>query len=150
MPLDAKDKTILAELQFDADRTDRELAQIAKVSPAAFSVRKKKLKNEAYIKKIQAILNPEKFDLNILGFVLVKLASRNHDAYDTLEQRLKSEANVFELHNVFGAYDAIIKIRAKNNKDLFDIMKRLSLEIELTTETLIVSESPVEELNISI
>ena len=150
MALDDKDKLILIELQKDSDRTNKELASLVGLSPAAFSARKERLKQEGYIKGIHAVLSPEHFSLHSTGYVLVTFDEKGMKAEEDFKRVASSKPNVLDVHVLLGEYDAIVKLRAKNNNELLDIVYDIAAKAKVKTQTLVIARSPLQTTDISI
>ena len=69
--LDKNDHKILQELQQDAGRRIRELEKSTKLPRSTIHNRIKKLKKEKVIKKIKAVVDPEKLNLNVCVLIHV-------------------------------------------------------------------------------
>jgi Lrp/AsnC family leucine-responsive transcriptional regulator len=147
---DERDRKILSELQKDSDRTNKEIADIVGVSAAAFGARKDRLKRERYIKKIHAVLEPSSFELHWTGFVLVSLLTKGPEADKKFAEVVMSKPNVLDVHSTFGQYDAIIKLRARSNEELFKTVEEIAREGGAETETLVVARTSHETTDIDI
>jgi Lrp/AsnC family leucine-responsive transcriptional regulator len=152
MELDDRDRIILDELQKNSDRTNVELAKLVGVSPAAFSARKERLKNEGYISSINAILDPSHFELNSTGFILIKLnaGKKERGVNDRAMDIAAKLPNVLEVHSVLGQYDIIVKVRAKNNDHLLEIAESIGIEADAITETVVGARSRLETTRIDV
>jgi Lrp/AsnC family leucine-responsive transcriptional regulator len=150
MALDDRDRIILEELQKDSDRTNVEIADVVRVSPAAYSARKKRLKDEGYIKKVNAVLDHSQFELNATGFILIKLIKQGREANDRAIAAAENIPNVLEVHALLGQYDILVKVRAKNNAQLLGIAETIGAQAEVTTETVVVARTTIETTSINV
>ena len=114
--LDATDLQILKTLQKNAKLTTKELADAVHLTPTPVFERQKRLERQGYIKKYVAILDPEKLNQGLLVFCKVKLKQINHDIADAFVRRIQRIPEVTECYNTSGAYDYLLKVRAKDMK----------------------------------
>ena len=114
--LDEIDLQILKTLQKNAKLTTKELADAVHLTPTPVFERQKRLEKKGYIKKYVAILDPEKLNQGLLVFCKVKLKQINHDIADAFVRRIQRIQEVTECYNTSGAYDYLLKVRAKDMK----------------------------------
>ena len=79
--------------------------------------RQKRLERQGYIKKYVAILDPDKLDKGLLVFCKVKLQQINHEIADAFTRRILRIPEVTECYNTSGAYDYLLKVRARDMKE---------------------------------
>jgi len=118
--LDKNDKKILEELQRDADRKIYQLEKATLLPRSTIHNRVKKLKKDQVIKKIKAIVDPEKIDLDVcvLIHIVVSFKKGTHE----IAERLSRLKNVEEVYITAGVFDIIAKVRFRNNKGLSDFI----------------------------
>ena len=114
--LDDIDIQILKTLQKNAKLTTKELADAVHLTPTPVFERQKRLEKRGYIKKYVAILDPEKLNQGLLVFCKVKLTQINHEIADAFVRRIQRIPEVTECYNTSGAYDYLLKVRAKDMK----------------------------------
>jgi Lrp/AsnC family leucine-responsive transcriptional regulator len=114
--LDEIDLQILKTLQKNAKLTTKELADAVHLTPTPVFERQKRLEKKGYIKKYVAILDPEKLGLGLQVFCKVKLKQINHEIADSFTRRIMRIPEVTECYNTSGAYDYLLKVRAKDMK----------------------------------
>ncbi|MBP5799529.1 MAG: Lrp/AsnC family transcriptional regulator [Prevotella sp.] len=114
--LDETDLQILKTLQRNAKLTTKELADAVHLTPTPVFERQKRLEKKGYIKKYVAVLDPEKLDQGLLVFCKVKLKQINHEMADAFTRRIQRIPEVTECYNTSGAYDYLLKVRAKDMK----------------------------------
>ena len=114
--LDETDRQILKTLQKNAKLTTKELADAVHLTPTPVFERQKRLERQGYIKKYVAILEPEKLGLGLLVFCKVKLKQINHEIADAFVRRIQRIPEVTECYNTSGAYDYLLKVRARDMK----------------------------------
>ena len=115
-PIDETDLQILKTLQKNAKLTTKELADAVHLTPTPVFERQKRLERQGYIKKYVAILDPEKLGLGLVVFCKVKLKQINHEFADAFTRRIMRIPEVTECYNTSGAYDYLLKVRARDMK----------------------------------
>ena len=114
--LDQTDLQILKTLQRNSKLTTQELADAVHLTPTPVFERQKRLERQGYIKKYVAVLDPEKLGLGLLVFCKVKLKQINHEIADAFTRRIMRIPEVTECYNTSGAYDYLLKVRARDMK----------------------------------
>jgi Lrp/AsnC family leucine-responsive transcriptional regulator len=114
--LDETDLQILKTLQKNAKLTTKELAEAVHLTPTPVFERQKRLERLGYIRKYVAVLDPEKLDQGLLVFCKVKLKQINHEIADAFVRKIQRIPEVTECYNTSGAYDYLLKVRAKDMK----------------------------------
>ena len=114
--IDQTDLQILKTLQRNAKLTTKELADAVHLTPPPVFERQKRLERQGYIKKYVAVLDPEKLGQGLLVFCKVKLKQINHEIADTFTRRIMRIPEVTECYNTSGAYDYLLKVRARDMK----------------------------------
>ena len=114
--IDETDLQILKTLQKNAKLTTKELADAVHLTPTPVFERQKRLERQGYIKKYVAILDPEKLGLGLVVFCKVKLKQINHEIADAFTRRIMRIPEVTECYNTSGAYDYLLKVRARDMK----------------------------------
>lgn len=120
--LDETDLQILKTLQRNAKLTTKELADAVNLTPTPVFERQKRLERKGYIRKYIAVLDPEKLDLGLLVFCKVKLKQINHEIADAFTRRIMHLPEVTECYNTSGAYDYLLKVRARDMKQYQDFV----------------------------
>ena len=114
--LDETDLQILRILQKNAKLTTKELADAVHLTQTPVFERQKRLERQGYIKRYAAILDPEKLGQSLLVFCKVKLQQINHETADAFTRRIQYIPEVTECYNTSGAYDYLLKVRARDMK----------------------------------
>ena len=118
--LDRLDKQILKLISADARIPFLEVARICEVSGAAIHQRIQKLTNMGVLKVSQFIIDPEKVGYETCAYIGLNL--KNPEDFDRVVEELKDLPEVTECHYTTGNFDMFIKIYAKNNHHLLDII----------------------------
>ena len=128
MILDETDLQILKTLQKNAKLTTKELADAVHLTPTPVFERQKRLEKKGYIKKYVAILDPEKLNLGLQVYCKVKLKQINHEIADAFVRRIQRIPEVTECYNTSGAYDYLLKVRARDMKQYQEFVLNKFLE----------------------
>ena len=148
--MDKTDLKILSLLQENARITNKEVANRVGMVPSGVLERIRKLEQNGYITEYSTRLKPEKLNLGLLAFVLV----RTNDApgvVDTAEE-LKKLPEILEVHHVAGEDCYLLKVRLKDNRSLALFMREKLGRISTitSTRTVIVLETIKETSKIHI
>lgn len=118
--LDSLDRKILRLIAADARVPFLEVARSCNVSGAAIHQRIQKLTALGVLKGSQFIINPEKIGYEACAYVGLFL--KDPSSFDEVVEKLRQIPEVTECHYTTGGYDMFIKIYAKNNHHLLDII----------------------------
>jgi Lrp/AsnC family transcriptional regulator, leucine-responsive regulatory protein len=118
MDIDQVDRTLLEMVQRDSSGTLQELARVVNLSAPGVQKRLQKLEEAGVILGQKAMVRREALGFDLLCFVQVNL--RNHDlgAVRSFREAIKSMPQVLECHHITGAADYLLKVVARNRRDL--------------------------------
>ena len=134
--LDNKDLKILTLLQQDGRASYSDIARKMGMSEAAIYSRIQKLIKNGVVKKIQAILDPEKLGYTVTAFISI---TAHPMKYDKVLSQLSMIPEVLEIHDVTGEHYCLVKVRTKDKESLAKILDRIgTLDGVTSTETKIV------------
>jgi Lrp/AsnC family transcriptional regulator for asnA, asnC and gidA len=134
--LDDLDEKILRMIVNNARIPFLEVARECDVSGAAIHQRVQKLTNLGVIKGSEFVIDPEKIGYETCAFVGIFLTSPS--TFDYVVKEMEKIPEVVECYYTTGQYDLMIKVYAKNNKDLLRIIHSELQPLGLSrTETLI-------------
>ena len=139
--IDKLDKKILRLIAEDARIPFLEVARICKVSGAAIHQRIQKLYNNGVLKGSQFIMEPEKIGFATCAFMGLKLTDPEN--FDVAVEGLKKIPEVVECHYTTGNFDMFIKIYAKNNHHLLDIIHDQLQPLGLSSSETLISFNTV-------
>lgn len=149
--LDALDKKILQLIANDARIPFLEVARACNVSGAAIHQRIQKLTAQGVLKGSQFIIDPEKIGYETCAYVGLYL--KDPGDFDEVVEKLRRIPEVTECHYTTGGYDMFIKIYARNNHHLLNVIHDKLQPLGLSRSETIVSfnavidrQLPVEEL----
>jgi len=133
--LDELDEKILKMIVENARVPFLEVARACDVSGAAIHQRVQKMTNLGVIKGSEFLVDPEKIGYETCAYVGIFLTSPS--TFDTVVKELEKIPEVVECYYTTGQYDLLIKVYAKNNKDLLRIIHSELQPLGLSrTETL--------------
>ncbi len=134
--LDELDFKILGLIAGNARMPFLEVARECNVSGVAIHQRVQKLVNMGILKGSEFIVDSHKVGLEACAFVGIYL--QNPHDFDFVIAELQKIPEVVECHFTTGDYDMIIKLYARNNQHLLDVIHDRLQPIGLSrTETLI-------------
>ncbi len=139
--LDALDKKILKLVQNDARIPFLEVARACNVSGAAIHQRIQKLTSVGILKGSQFIIDPEKIGYETCAYVGLYL--KDPEKFDSVVDKLRQILEVTECHYTTGGYDMFIKIYARNNHHLLNIIHDKLQPLGLSRSETIVSFNAV-------
>lgn len=131
--LDTIDKKILYLLQNNARMSNVDISREVKLAPSVTLSRIRKLEEKGIIAGYSAKLNPHAVGVDMLAFVLIKVAGDKD-----IESSLVDIPGVQEVHNVAGDDCYLIKIRTQNTESLSLLLKEKIRGESISTKTIIV------------
>ena len=118
--LDPIDIRILEELTNDARIPFVQLAKKLKVSNTLIHQRIKKMKEAGIIKNASYQLDPWRLGYQTSAYTQILLADSKH--HRKVEEELSKIPEIVECVNISGRYAILVKIYARNNRHLRDII----------------------------
>ncbi len=91
-------------------------------------------KRRSHRKRI-AVLNPEKLDLGLTVFVMIKTDKHNQAWLSEFQETVKAFPEIIEVNRLAGEYDYLLKVITRNNQSYDAFYKRLIARIELSNVT---------------
>ena len=139
--LDSLDKKILSLIASDARIPFLEVARACNVSGAAIHQRIQRLTALGILKGSQFIVNPEKIGYETCAYIGLYL--KDPSKFDEVVEELRRIPEVVECHYTTGGFDMFIKIFAKNNHHLLNIIHDKLEPLGLSRSETIVSFNAV-------
>ena len=134
--LDSLDESILKLIAANARIPFLEVARECGVSGAAIHQRIQKLTNLGILKGSEFILDPESIGYETCAYMGVYL--KHPEEFESVFEGVKRIPEVVECHYTTGQYDMFLKVYAKNNHHLLDIIREKLQPLGLSrTETII-------------
>lgn len=110
LTLDAKDYSILREIQRNANLTNAELASRVRLSPSPCLARVRALEEQGVITGYVALLDAPKVGLNVSVFIQVSLEKQVESALDNFEAAMNRCSEVMECYLMTGDSDYLIRV----------------------------------------
>lgn len=146
--LDEKDLKILKILQDDGRASYSDIARKMGMSEAAVYSRIQKLLRSGVIRRIQAILDPEKLGYTVTAFISI---TANPMKYEKVLSELSAIPEISEIHDVTGEHYCLVKVRVRDKESLAKILDRIgALDGVTSTETRIVLRTLKESYELPI
>ena len=139
--LDSLDKKILSLIASDARIPFLEVARACNVSGAAIHQRIQRLTALGILKGSQFIVNPEKIGYETCAYIGLYL--KDPSKFDEVVEELRRIPEVVDCHYTTGGFDMFIKIFAKNNHHLLNIIHDKLQPLGLSRSETIVSFNAV-------
>lgn len=108
MPLDELDKRLLNQLQDNCDLSNQDLAELVHASAPTCLRRVRRLKQEGYIRKQVALLEPSKIQAGLTVIVELTLDQQGAEHVDEFERLMQSESAVQQCYHVATGPDFIL------------------------------------------
>ncbi len=143
LPIDSTDRKILKYLTRDARVKVTDIASYIGMRSAAIHQRLAKIKKAGYIKGYTVQLDEKKLGYHTCAFVGIFMDRNSH--YTDIVDKLNRIDEVVEAHYTTGVYGLFIKLYARDNDHLMQILNTKIQEIKgiTRTETFISLEEPV-------
>lgn len=111
---------ILDILEDDARTTTEEMAMMLDVPKEMIEQELEKLQNERVIVKYTAVLDREKLaeDEFVDAMIEVKITPQRDYGYDDMARRIYRYEEVHSVYLMAGAYDLLVRVRARSMKDI--------------------------------
>ncbi len=131
--LDPFDVRLLNELTADARIPLVQLSKKLNVSNTLIHQRMRKLKEVGIINKATYDLDPWKLGFHTCSYTQIMLSDSKH--HRTVESELEKIPEIVECVNIAGRYAILVKIYARDNRHLRDIIYEKILKIEAVEGT---------------
>jgi Lrp/AsnC family transcriptional regulator for asnA, asnC and gidA len=118
--LDSLDYKILQTLSVNGRKPFLEIARECNVSGAAIHQRIQKLMAMGVLKGSECLINPSSVGYDTCAYIGFFL--KDPSKYEDVVERLKTIPEVVEVHFTTGEYDMFIKLYARNNDHLLNII----------------------------
>ncbi|MEQ3513963.1 Lrp/AsnC family transcriptional regulator [Pseudoalteromonas sp. BZB3] len=116
--LEKQDKKILSQLQSNGRMSMVDLAKETHMSESTCLRRTKTLEEKGVIKGYSAVLDAEEAGFGVLAFVQVSIDQKNEAAFDKFKLAVIEHPLILECYSLSGAYDHLMKVVARSNKEL--------------------------------
>ena len=142
--IDSTDRKILKYLIRDARVKITDIASFVGMTSAAIHQRLAKIKKAGFIKGYSVNLDEKKLGYHTCAFVGIFMDRNSH--YKDIVEKLNRIDEVVEAHYTTGVYGLFIKLYARDNDHLMQILNSKIQEISgiTRTETFISLEEPID------
>ena len=123
--MDHVDLRILNTLQQDASGSIAEIAERAGTSQTPCWRRIKRMEEDGIIKKRVALLDQEKLNIGLTGFILIRTAEHDEEWLRAFAEGVKAMPEVLEFHRMTGEVDYLLRIVTIDLKGYDAIYKKL-------------------------
>jgi len=138
--VDDIDRTLLAQLQRDANQSYAALGQAAGLSAGAAHERVRKLRERGVIRRTTVEVDPAAAGRGVLAFVMVSANDWMGD--EATREGLAAIPDIQEAHIIAGPASVLVKIRTATTEDLQSTLRRIfAIDGVTGTQTIVVLES---------
>lgn len=123
--LDKIDRRLLALLQQDCTCSLQALADAVNLTTTPCWKRLKRLEDEGFILGKVALLNPEKLNLSLTAFVLIKTRHHSSEWYSQFVGVVSAMPEVLGFWRMAGEFDYLMQVQVADMKRYDDFYKRL-------------------------
>ncbi len=118
--MDELDRGILQELNIDARRSHREIAQRLRVSPTTVSARIARLERDGVIRGYIPLLDEEQLGWDLTASIGIRISKGR---LREVEERLARDPRAYAIFDITGDYDALLIGRFRDRRDLDRFIK---------------------------
>jgi Lrp/AsnC family transcriptional regulator, regulator for asnA, asnC and gidA len=118
--LDGLDRGILEELNVDARRSHREIAERLKVSPTTIGMRIERMERDGIIRGYVPLLDDEALGWELSATIGIRISKGK---LREVEERLAKDPRAYAIYDVTGDFDALLIGRFRDRRDLDRFVK---------------------------
>jgi Lrp/AsnC family transcriptional regulator for asnA, asnC and gidA len=118
--LDVLDRGILEELNVDARRSHREIAERLKVSPTTVGMRIDRMERDGVIRGYVPLLDDEALGWELCATIGIRISKGK---LREVEERLGKDPRAYAIYDVTGDFDALLIGRFRDRRDLDRFVK---------------------------
>jgi len=115
--IDEADRRILREVQRDSSRPVTELAQAVGLSHAPCWRRLQRLRNEGFIERETAVLDPIKCGFGVELFVFVRMSAHGRGRLAEFREEITAHPQVIAAYVLLGSIDAMLHVVVRDMRD---------------------------------
>lgn len=120
-PLDRTDRKLIALLQHDARRSNKELAAAAGIAPSTCSERVQRLREEGVFTGFHADVDPAALGIGLQALIAVRLRRHAAAEVDAFNGHADEMQEVIEVFHVTGADDFLVHVVVRDADHLRDL-----------------------------
>ncbi len=130
--LDEFDLNILKELQRDVAQSVEQLAESVNLSRNACWRRVKRLESDGFIGRKVAILSPEKLDLDLMAYVMVRTHDHEPGWLEKFKSAVKGMPEIVGAHRMSGDLDYVLRVRVSDVRAYDRFYQRLIAKVPIS------------------
>ena len=119
--MDRTDRKIVALLQENARRSNKELAALCGIAPSTCSERVRRLEATGVLVGYRAIVNPDALGIGLRAFLAIRLTRQDEGAVERFRQKVMATPEVVGLAHVTGANDFLVSVVVVDSAHLRDL-----------------------------
>ena len=120
--LDDLDRKIISSLQIDGRIPFSRLAKHLRVSESTIYLRIKKLRDSGVLRGFTVDIDHRRLGKDTIAYVFVKTSPKQHQRASKVIMNID---DIYEIHEITGEYQLILKIIADSRRKLNEIVRRL-------------------------
>ncbi|MBE7452078.1 MAG: Lrp/AsnC family transcriptional regulator [Kofleriaceae bacterium] len=120
-PLDRIDRALVAALQEDVRRSNKELAARVGLSPSACLERVRRLHRERVIRGAWAEIEPRALGIGLEAMIAVRLAQHARAGVESFRAHVLGLREVVAVHHVAGQVDFLVQVAVRDAGHLRDL-----------------------------
>ncbi len=133
--LDQIDRNILAAMQKDSSKSQRELAEIVGLSQNACWRRLQNLHQNGVIKGQTTLLDRQKLGLGLVVFVMLRTRHHSSDWLKIFRAHVTTIPEVIDFFRIGGDYDYMLKVVTRDMASYDLVYQRLISKVDLDSVT---------------
>lgn len=130
--LDEFDLNILKHMQKDASQSVEQLADNVNLSRNACWRRLKRLEADGFIDHKVAILSPQKLDLDLMVYVMVRTHDHEPSWLEKFKSAVRNMPEIVGAHRMSGDLDYVLRVRVSNVKAYDQFYQRLIAKVPIS------------------
>jgi DNA-binding Lrp family transcriptional regulator len=120
-PLDRTDRRIVALLQEDARRSNKELAALAGIAPSTCSERLQRLRDEGVFRGFHAEVEPRHLGIHLQAMIAIRLRRHAASEVDAFRDHALALDEVVAVSHVTGANDFLVHVVVRDADHLREL-----------------------------
>ena len=124
--LDRIDRHILARLQEDGRRSNKELAAQVGLAPSSCAERVRKLREAGHMRGIHAEVDPRALGIQLQAMVFVQLERHAATIMSQFQEQVCAHPEVLAVYHVAGQHDFLVHVVARDTDHLQQLILMLS------------------------
>jgi DNA-binding Lrp family transcriptional regulator len=132
VPVDETDLALLAALQADARRSNKELAAMVGLAPSTTLARVRRLERDGILRGAHAEVDPEALGIGLQAMVVVRLEAHSRATVEAFHALLRGLPEVVSTWYVGGVDDFLAHVAVRDARHLHDfLMDRITSRREV-------------------